>query len=98
MSFSRAATSEGNSMNGRTPARTAVDSQLSAPTIERLLLTIEDAGTVLGVRRSTIYGLIGKGSLETRKIGTRTLVTTASIHAFLKTLPAADIAPPKPVA
>ncbi len=95
MSFSRATTSERTPGSGRPPAQAGVGDQLSAPPIERMLLTIEDAGTVLGVRRSTIYALCGKGQLETRKIGTRTLVTTASIRAFVDTLSAADIAAPK---
>ena len=50
---------------------------------------------MLGVRRSTIYKLMGAGSICSRKIGRRTLITTASIRSFLDSAPAADIAAPR---
>jgi excisionase family DNA binding protein len=50
--------------------------------------TIEDAGQRLGgVGRTTIYGLIASGQLEARKLGSRTLITAASIEALLARLP-----------
>jgi len=52
--------------------------------IERLTLSIKDAGRVLGLGRSTIYRLIGDGQIETVKIGNRTLIKTASIRRLVE--------------
>ena len=47
---------------------------------EPLFVTIPDAGNLLGVKRSTIYRLIGDGQLKASKIGTRRLISVASIR------------------
>jgi excisionase family DNA binding protein len=50
--------------------------------------TVEGAGRRLGnIGRTTIYGLIGSGRLEAVKLGSRTLITAASIDALLASLP-----------
>ena len=66
--------------------------------VERLAVTIPDAMAMLGVGRSTIYGLMGSAQINARKIGRRTLITTSSIRALLEALPAAEIAAPKNLA
>jgi excisionase family DNA binding protein len=45
-----------------------------------LVISINDTAKVLGVGRSSIYGLMKEGRLESIKIGRRTLLTTASIN------------------
>lgn len=50
--------------------------------MEPLTLSINAAAKALSIGRSSIYGLIKSRRLETIKIGTRTLVTTASINAL----------------
>ena len=46
--------------------------------------TVEGAGRCLGgIGRTTVYGLIAAGKLEAVKLGSRTLVTAASIEALL---------------
>ena len=47
--------------------------------MEVLLVSINDAAQALNLGRTSIYGLIKEGKLETRKMGRRRLVTTASI-------------------
>lgn len=47
--------------------------------MQPLAISINSAAQVLGVGRSTIYGLLHSGRLEAIKIGRRTLVTTGSI-------------------
>lgn len=47
-----------------------------------LLASIPEAQRALGIGRSTAYRLIGNGSLETIKIGRRTLITMSSIRAL----------------
>ena len=50
--------------------------------------TVEVAGQRLGgIGRTTIYGLIGSGKLVAVKLGSRTLITAASIQALLDSLP-----------
>lgn len=50
--------------------------------------TVEGAGQRLGgIGRTTIYGLIGSGKLVAVKLGSRTLITGASIQALLDSLP-----------
>jgi excisionase family DNA binding protein len=51
--------------------------------MEILLCSIPEAAKALGVGRSKVYELIGEGRLETRNIGRRRLVRTASIHALV---------------
>ncbi len=50
--------------------------------------TVEDAGRRLGgIGRTTVYELIAAGKLEAVKLGSRTLITAASIEALLASLP-----------
>lgn len=48
------------------------------------LVSIKEAGRLLGLGRSTIYRLINEDRLQTRRIGSRTLVTRAAIAAILQ--------------
>lgn len=43
-------------------------------TTPRLSYTIDEAAALIGIGRTTLYGLIGKGDLPIVKIGKRTLV------------------------
>ncbi len=47
--------------------------------MEKLLVSVPEAGRILGVGRTSIYSLINDGKLDSRLIGRRRLVTTASI-------------------
>jgi hypothetical protein len=52
--------------------------------MDPIALSIEDTRKALGgIGRTKLYDLIGKQSLRTFKVGTRTLVTTESIRAFV---------------
>jgi excisionase family DNA binding protein len=57
----------------------------SAPgsTVERLL-AIDEAAAILGIARSTLYGLIGRGEVATLKIGRRRLIPTGSIEHLIR--------------
>lgn len=59
--------------------------------MQKLLHEIEAAQDALGVGRTTIYNLAKKGQLELVKIGARTLVTDASLQAFVAGLPPATL-------
>jgi excisionase family DNA binding protein len=49
------------------------------------------AANILGVGLTTLYGLIGAGELEARKIGASTVVTAESLARFLASRPKVDI-------
>ena len=48
------------------------------------LVSIPNAGALLGIKRTKTYGLIGEGLLETVTIGTRRLVTLRSIDRLIE--------------
>jgi len=57
---------------------------------------------VIGVCRASVYGLIGEGKLDARKLNGRTPVNVASRRTLMDGLPNANIAtrnppPPRPV-
>jgi len=49
----------------------------------KLAFTIAEACHAVGIGRSKLYELIGQGRLETRKIGSRTLIPTESLRALI---------------
>ncbi|MGV2495981.1 helix-turn-helix domain-containing protein [Pelagerythrobacter aerophilus] len=53
--------------------------------MDELAYSINRTAKVLGVGRSTIYKLIKTGQVDALKIGTRTLITTASIARLTET-------------
>ena len=60
----------------------------AAPEPARSAYTVEGAGRRLGgIGRTTVYGLIAAGKLEAVKLGSRTLITAASIEALAASLP-----------
>ena len=50
-----------------------------------LAYSITDACKVTSLGRTRIYELIAQGRLERRKIGNRTIIPAASLHALLET-------------
>jgi excisionase family DNA binding protein len=54
--------------------------------VKRILHPIEEAAGVLGVGRTTVYGLVSRGELQTVHIGRRALVTAESLSAYVKRL------------
>lgn len=49
-----------------------------------LCINVEDAKRHLGgISTATLYRLMARGKLEKRKIGSRTLITMASVEALL---------------
>jgi hypothetical protein len=58
----------------------ALDGQNTTPEASPLLVTVKGAAQALGVSPTSIWRLTKKKILETRKIGSRTLVTMESIR------------------
>lgn len=56
-------------------------------------LSISNTGDALGgLSRATIYRMIARKELEAVKVGTRTLVTMASIEAYVASAPRLEAA------
>lgn len=53
-------------------------------TTPKLAFTILEACHAIGIGRSKLYELIAQGRLETRKIGSRTLIPADSLRALLE--------------
>jgi excisionase family DNA binding protein len=51
--------------------------------MEPITVTVDGAKKALGLGHTKIYELIGAGTLQTIKVGRRTLVKTASIRALV---------------
>ena len=57
-----------------------------SPAIEPIVMRVPDACHYLGIGRSTLYVLIGKGEIEIIKMGAATLVLTASLRSLVERL------------
>ena len=64
------------------------------PVPGRLLLSVAEARSLLGVGHTTLYGLLARGELQARRLGGRTLVEAASLRAFVSALPVARFGTP----
>ena len=53
----------------------------------RAAFSVPEIQVQLGICRDRVYGLIREGKLKARKVGRRTLVTSADLQEFLQTLP-----------
>ena len=49
-----------------------------------LALSIDDCCGLIGVRRTTLYKLVGEGKLRKIKVGRRSLITMDSIEALIR--------------
>lgn len=52
--------------------------------IAPITMRVPQACRYLGIGRSTLYVLIGKGEVEAIKLGSATLVLTASLHKLVE--------------
>jgi excisionase family DNA binding protein len=51
-----------------------------------LLHSIQSSAQILGIGRSSLYGLIGEGKIYTVKIGRRTLIPDREIRRYVESL------------
>lgn len=49
---------------------------------DRLLVSIKETARILGIGRSTVWSMIGRGDLKTCKLGRARRVTLESIRAL----------------
>lgn len=55
---------------------------------EKLLYTPEEAALALGISRSSLYLLMGDGSLPSVRLGSRRRIPAAALHRFVESLAA----------
>jgi excisionase family DNA binding protein len=55
--------------------------------MDKLLLDIPDAASVLSISRSALYELLAEGSIKSVKTGKRRLVVASSLHDWIASLP-----------
>jgi hypothetical protein len=53
-------------------------------TLAPLCVRVSVAARMIGIGRTKLYELIGKGEVDVVKIGKATLVTTASLNAMIE--------------
>jgi excisionase family DNA binding protein len=56
----------------------------SGPATPDRLYSVDEAASHLGIRRSLLYDLIGRGDLRTIVVGRRRLVPAASLSEFIR--------------
>lgn len=56
--------------------------------VEKVVVSIREAGEALSVSRSRIYELIDEGRLQRVKIGRRALIPVASVHRLVEEISA----------
>lgn len=49
----------------------------------RVAVSVMEAARLLGIGRTKVYELLKSGELRSRKVGRRTVVSVASIRAFI---------------
>ena len=52
----------------------------------RLLLDVEEAAAMLGIRRSLLYSLLSRGELQGVKVGRRRLIARRELEIFVERL------------
>ena len=50
---------------------------------ERLAVSVDDAATMAGVGRTTLYSALGDGALRSLKIGKRRLIRVEALKAWI---------------
>jgi hypothetical protein len=55
--------------------------------VHKIAFTIKQAAQASSISRSLLYVAIGRGALQARKYGARTLILDADLRRFLRKLP-----------
>ncbi|MEZ5688747.1 MAG: helix-turn-helix domain-containing protein [Caenibius sp.] len=58
-------------------------------TQHKIAYTVPEALAAIGIGRTNLYKLAHEGKIDLRKVGSRTLVTAASLHRLIEEAPAA---------
>jgi excisionase family DNA binding protein len=55
--------------------------------VEPFALGVKDAAAFIGLSRSRLYELISDGSIDARKLGSRTVIPVESLKSFVANAP-----------
>lgn len=55
--------------------------------VEPFALGVKDAAAFIGLSRSRLYELISEGSIDARKLGSRTVIPVESLKQFVTSAP-----------
>lgn len=58
-----------------------------AVSLPRAFYSPRETEAILGISHANLYRLIGAGRLDARKLGSKTLISAASIEALVEALP-----------
>ena len=78
----------GRHSRGREFAEVALLSGSARVTNQTLLVTVEEAARLVGVGRTTMFELIGSGSVKSVRLGRRRLIARNSLELFVDELSA----------
>jgi hypothetical protein len=75
------------------PSYIALPADTPARALSCALYSPKETEAILNISHATYYRLINRGLLDARKIGSKTVITAASIQQLLADLPKAARAP-----
>ena len=58
---------------------------------DRFFYSVTEAAEALAIKRSKLWELISEGTFDVRKLGSRTVITAASLSNYAEGLPRAEI-------
>jgi excisionase family DNA binding protein len=64
----------------------SIDAAVTNPTAAPILVTVREAGALLGVGRTTTYELVAAGELEVVHIGRSSRIPIESVEAYVRRL------------
>lgn len=61
--------------------------------LKKLAYSVDEAAALAGIGRDAVYGAVRAGKLTAKKLGKRTLITSAALAQFLDSLPPLTLPP-----
>ena len=77
--------SNGRPSQGQHPYAVVANGSIQLPN-QSLLVTVEEAARLLGVGRTTMFELIGRGEVKSVRLGRRRLIARKSLESFVEEL------------
>lgn len=57
---------------------------------DTICLSPAEAAKAIGIGKSTLFTLLARGEIKAKKLGSRTLITSAELSRYVETLPDAQ--------
>ncbi len=65
------------------------DQYMSFNNSDRVCFSPAEAAKALGIGRTTLFALLGRGDIKARKLGARTLIAASELDRYVASLPEA---------